>query len=328
MISYKEQLQAAAQFIRQNDHFLIVSHVHPDGDTISSSVAMAHILKSLGKSFQLVNEDSVPDKFLFLPWAKSIQTIPNINRKFSYVITLDVADKNRAGEINHLLDEQVSLLNIDHHPTNDLFGNVNVVLPTAAATAEVMYDLIKEMNISLNKDIATCIYTGLLTDTGGFRYANTSSKVMRIAAELLEYEISPGNIAEIALETITINHIEVLKRAFEHVELHGNGFIAWTVLSHSDLLKAAEDDTEGIVNYMRNLEGVEVGVFFKETKDNEYKVSLRSKKHIDVGSIAKSFGGGGHARAAGFTYHGPLEQVQSELLTKIEDSKGWNQIGK
>lgn len=327
MGNYNQQLREAAQFIQKYDNFVVVSHVHPDGDTISSSLAMALILKSLGKSYRLINQDPIPGKFLFLPLANQIQASNMIEEKFSNVITLDVADSARTGDIEHLLSNDLNILNIDHHPTNDNFGNVNLILSSAAATAEIMYDLTKEMNISFDKEIATCIYTGLLTDTGGFRYSNTTSKVMRIATELLEFDISPGNIAEIALETITKNHIFILRHALEQLELAENDLISWTVLSYLDLSDIDnDDDTEGIVNYARNIEGVEVGILFKEYKPNEYKVSLRSKKYIDVGSIAKGFGGGGHARAAGFTYIGTLEAVQEDLITKIKKSEGWSQL--
>lgn len=325
MSSYHEQLKEAGQFIKGYDEFLLVSHVHPDGDTISSTLAMAHILQSLGKRYEIVDQDPIPDRFRYLPMVEQFHEPVQILKKFSKVITLDVADRKRMGEVENLFADDVEILNIDHHPTNDHFGKANLILPTAAATVEVIYDLMKDMGISLTDEIAACIYTGLLTDTGGFRYSNTSSKVMRIAAELLEYNISPSEIAEAALESISQNHILILKRAFENFNLVEKDRIAMTVLSYSDLqdIAATSDDTEGVVNYMRNIEGVEVGIFFKEAKPEQFKVSLRSKKYIDVGSIAKEFGGGGHARASGFSYNGPLEHIRNEIIEKIKKSEGW-----
>ncbi|OEG00445.1 hypothetical protein BHF71_00620 [Vulcanibacillus modesticaldus] len=331
MESYRKMLTNAANFINDYDNFLIVSHVNPDGDTISSSLAMAHLLKSLGKSFTLVNENVIPQKYSFLTGANEISLISEMdeNEKFSYVITIDVADKKRAGEIDYLLTSDVKLLNIDHHPTNDKFGDVNLVLPTAAATAEVVYDLVKEMNAAIDKELATYIYTGLLTDTGGFRYSNTTSKVMRIAAELLDHDISPSNIAEITLETMTKSFLNLLKIALDKLEVVLDGRIAWTTLTLADLSDDNNsDNTEGIVNYTRNIEGVEVGILFKEVKDNQFKVSIRSKRFIDVGDIAKSFGGGGHMRAAGFTYEGTLESIKEKIVNKIRQTKGWQQLEK
>lgn len=325
MSSYHEHLKEAGQFIMEHDDFLLVSHIHPDGDTISSALAMAHMIQALGKRYVLVNQDPIPDRFRFLPMVEKFHVPVQIQKKYSKVITIDVADRKRMGEIEDLFADEVEILNIDHHPTNDHFGKVNLILPTAAATVEVIYDLMKEMGIFLNDGTAACIYTGLLTDTGGFRYSNTSSKVMRIASELLEYNISPSEIAETALESISQNHILILKRAFENIKMVEKDRIAMTVLTYSDLqdIAATSDDTEGVVNYMRNIEGVEVGIFFKEAKPEQFKVSLRSKKYIDVGSIAKGFGGGGHTRASGFTYNGPLNHIQNEIIEKIKKSEGW-----
>lgn len=328
-MAYDEQLKQAVDFIKNNDDFLIVSHVYPDGDTISSSLALALILKKLGKSYSLINENHFPDKFNFLPGFNSISLISNIKRKFSYIITVDVADFSRAGEIERLLNNNYRLLNIDHHPTNDNFGEVNLVLPSAAATAEVIYDLINEMKLSLDQDLATCIYTGLLTDTGGFRYSNTSSKTFRIAAELLEYEINPSKITQAALETISLDHINLLKVALNNIELDESGLISWIVLDLSEFAKVPDnEDTEGIINYTRNIAGVEVGILFKKLNANMIKISLRSNKAVDLGVIAKNFGGGGHARAAGFTYTGALEDIKLELFNKIKQSEGWNDLGK
>lgn len=328
-MAYDDQLNQAADFIKNNDDFLIVSHVHPDGDTISSSLAIALILKRLGKSYSLINENHIPDKFNFLPDINSISLIADNERKFSYIITVDVADFSRAGQINKLLNSEYHLLNIDHHPTNDNFGEINLVLPSAAATVEVIYDLINKMRLSIDQDLATCIYTGLLTDTGGFRYSNTSSKIFRIAAELLEYEINPSKITQAALETISLDHINLLKVALNSIELDESGLISWIVLDLSEFTQELDnEDTEGIVNYTRNIAGVEVGILFKKIDNDTIKVSLRSNNVVDVGAIAKSFGGGGHARAAGFTYNGVLEDVKIELFSKIKQAKGWSNLGK
>lgn len=328
-MNYNEQLIQAVDFIKNNDDFLIVSHVHPDGDTISSSLAIALILKRLGKSYSLINENHIPDKFNFLPDINSISLISNNERKFSYIITVDVADFSRAGQINQLLNSEYHLLNIDHHPTNDNFGEVNLVSSSAAATVEVIYDLINKMKLSIDQDLATCIYTGLLTDTGGFRYSNTSSKVFRIAAELIEYDISPSKITQAALETISLDHINILKVALNSIEFDESGLISWIVLDLSEITREIDnEDTEGIINYARNITGVEVGILFKKLNANTIKVSLRSNNVIDVGAIAKSFGGGGHTRAAGYTYNGALEDAKLELFTKIKQTKGWNNLGK
>ena len=325
--SYDHQLIKAEDFILNNDNFLIVSHVHPDGDTISSSLAMANILKFFKKEFIIVNQDFIPNKFSYLPMFDLIQNTVDIKTKYSVVITVDVADFTRSGNIEQLLADNYRLLNIDHHPTNDYFGDFNLVLPEAAATAEIIFDLAAKMEVPFDEHLATCIYTGLLTDTGGFRYSNTTSKVMSIAAKMLDFKVNPGKIAEYTLETLTHDFLLLLKKTLDNLEVIENGKITLSVLENQDLRKTASNtDTEGLVNYTRNIEGVEVGILLKEIRKNEIKVSLRSKDYIDVGAIAKSFKGGGHSRAAGFTYIGNLKELKSELLAKIKESQGWNNI--
>lgn len=325
MNDYENQIKEAVKFINTYNDFLIVSHVNPDGDTISSSLAIAQILKSLGKTFQLVNQDSIPSKFHYMSMCKDIKKISDIKRKFSNVITLDVADYSRAGNIDYLLNDSIHLLNIDHHFTNDNFGEVNLVSPNAAAAAEIIYDLVIDMNIEIDKDLATIIYTGILTDTGGFRYSNTTSKIMSIAANLLKYNIESDFIAEVTLETMTKGYLELLKIALSNLNYSEDKRIAWTTLNH-DTICNCDEDTDGIINYTRNIEGVEVGIFFKEVNHNEYKVGLRSKRYVDVGSIAQIFGGGGHKRAAGFTYYGSLSSIKKELIENIKNSEGWKKI--
>ncbi len=323
--SIKEQLISVEEFIKLNDDFLIVSHVHPDGDTISSSLAMGYILNHFGKSFEIVNQDPIPEKFNYLKMYSKIMRITDINKKYTNIITVDIADIDRAGKINGILNKDISILNIDHHFTNEGFGKVNLIMPSAASTTEVIYYLVNKMNITFDKELATYIYTGLLTDTGGFRYSNTTSNVMRIAAEMLDYDISPGYIAEITLEMMTKEFLEILKKALANIEFEGDNMIAWTILSYCDVLNSNED-TEGIVSYTRNIEGVEVGIFIKEICQNEFKVSLRGKSYIDVASIAKIFGGGGHIKAAGFSYKGSLEELKDKLLFEIKQTKGWKDL--
>ena len=330
MKQYLNNLSAAGSFIRSNDNFLIVSHVQPDGDTISSAIAMGLILKGLGKNYTLVNQDKVPDKLKFLLFEETILPIEELTQTFSAVITVDVADHRRMGDLPvTLFEERAEILNIDHHPTNDNFGQINLLQSTASATAEIIYDLAKFMKIPFDHRLAKCIYSGLLTDTGGFRYSNTSPKVLSIAAEMLNHDLNPGEIAERALETITLKYIEALKLALTNLSVYYNGSLAWSNLKYHDLVinSLLDSDLEGIVSIVRNIEGVEVAVLCKEIAKEHFKVSLRSKKHVNVGEIAKDFFGGGHARAAGFSYKGSFYSLKDKLLDKITHSEGWNNFG-
>ncbi|WP_019119166.1 DHH family phosphoesterase [Brevibacillus massiliensis] len=324
MSEYTAELQDAARFMREHDDFLIISHVSPDGDTTGSALAVGLMLEQLGKRCTLVNEGETPAKFGFLPGCERIVNLREqpLGRMFSHVIAVDAADSKRIGEAASLLSPDARIVNIDHHPTNDRFGQVNVIRTDAAATAEIIYELAAAGQFPIDESIATCLYTGLLTDTGGFRYSNTTSRVMEIAARLLAYGIKPGEIAERCLESITLEHVHLLKRALGALSLHYNNRVAALKVSHADLAEtnAAPDDLSGLVNYGRNIEGVEVGVLLTENAPGVVKVSLRSRSLVDVAEIAKSLGGGGHARAAGCTLKGGLEQAEGLVLAKLGEA--------
>ncbi|MNG02006.1 Bifunctional oligoribonuclease and PAP phosphatase NrnA [compost metagenome] len=203
------------------------------------------------------------------------------------------------------------MLNIDHHPTNDLFGTVNVVLSYAAATVEILYELIEQAGITLDEPAATAIYTGLLTDTGGFRYSNTTPRVMEIASELLKLGVNGHWIADYLLERMTMPQLKLLQLGLSR--------LGWLYIEANDLSAtgAAPEDLEGLVNYARNVDGVEVGILFKEMMNGHVKVSLRSAGTADVAAIAQSFGGGGHVRAAGCRLEETLQQSMDKVVEAV-----------
>lgn len=321
MSSYKASLEAAARFLKQHQYFLVVNHVNPDGDATGSLLAMGWLLRQLDKQVTLVNEGKTPAKFMFLPGADDILNASERAEHPTYgtIITCDCADFARVGEVAAWFTQERELLNIDHHPTNDLFGTVNLVRTDAAATAEIIFDLVKHMGLPLGKELATCLYTGLLTDTGGFRYSNTTPYVMEAASELLAHGVEPAAIAERVLESITKAHVSLLQRSLQTLELTDNDKAAYLTVTLTDLIEtgANNEDTEGLVNYGRNIEGVEVGVLFKEVADGKVKVSFRSRSEVDVAAIAKSFGGGGHVRAAGCTVSGTIVEVKKAVSQKV-----------
>jgi len=322
-MSYKEQLSIAGRFLAENDHFLVLNHVSPDGDATGSLLAMGHILQAMGKTFTLANEGQTPKKLLFLPLSESILdlSIQDDLQPFSAVIALDCGDYKRIGDATRFIKEDVPILNIDHHPTNDCFGTVNVVWTQACATAEILFDLVKQMDIPLTKELASALYMGFLTDTGGFRYSNTTPEVMSKAAELLSCGVSPAEMAERCLETFTKAFVQLLRQVLETLDVSFFGKVA-TLSVTLDTMKevsADSDDLDGLVNYARNIEGVEVGILFKEKDKNTIKVSLRSRQYVDVAKIAKQLGGGGHVRAAGCTINASLDEAKQmihEILVK------------
>lgn len=318
-----EVWQQAADFIDTYDTFLVVSHVQPDGDAIGSTLAMAHLLKQRGKQCILTNDSPIPKKYLFMDMTEQIVSW-NAAKKahFDAVISVDCADRLRLGAVETVLQENYPLLNIDHHPTNDHFGHVNVVLDDKSATAEILYHLTQYLQLTWDRAFAEAVYTGVMTDTGGFRYTNTSSSSMELAAHLLRFGVNPGEIAERVFENISHAKVEILKVALNSLAISDDGKIAWITITAEQMKQtgAKEEDLGGIVNFARNVEGVEVGILFKQLDVYSVKASLRSRDKVDVSKIAQKLGGGGHARAAGCTIEGSLSEVKQTLLEATREA--------
>lgn len=323
---YQHDLKAAGDFMRADERYLIISHVNPDGDTTSSVLACALLLEQLGKTYVIVNEGETPARFGYLPRFSQIRNLQKdqVAETFSRVIAIDAADSQRMGQVRHLFSDDVKILNIDHHPTNDAFGIVNVIRTDAAAAAEIMYELAQANGFRMNADIAMCIYTGLMTDTGGFRYSNTSPNVLKIASELLQFGLKPGELAERCLEETTLEHILLLRRSLQSLKITLRKQVASLKITREDLqvTGATSEDAGGFVNHCRNIEGVEVGLSFFETEAGHVKVSFRSRSRVDVAQIAKQLGGGGHARAAGCTMTVSMDEAEEIVLTKIREALG------
>lgn len=329
MNAVPNSIEAVSRFLQEEaDHFLVVAHVNPDGDAIGSTLAIKWMLEALDKSYTLINESNVPEKFRFLPGADEIHTLDQlVGKSFSHVITLDCGDRTRVGEVAKLFAENVRICNIDHHSTNDLFGVVNYVDVQAAATVELLYRLAEHLGLDFSLELATCIYTGLLTDTGSFQFSNTTPEVMRQAAHLMELGVPSAKIADHVMLTNTYSQLKILQRALATLQVSENQKIAWLKVSCQDLedCGATVDDTEGIVQYARGVEGVEVGILFRETSNHQVKVSLRSRSKINVAQIAKQFGGGGHARAAGCILDiSSLDEAASQVVKAAE--KAWEEL--
>jgi phosphoesterase RecJ-like protein len=235
---------------------------------------------------------------------------------------VDCADEARIGQVKERFAADAKLLNIDHHPTNDYFGDVQLIREDAAATVEILYDLAGTLQLPVEGELAAAIFCGLLTDTGGFRYSNTTPKVMRIAAELLAGGVEGHRLAELVLEKITYAHITVLKQALNTLSFNEDRQISWITVSQDDIRMtgATSEDMDGLILYPRNIEGVEVGLLFKQTDEQTVKVSFRSNGKADVAAIAQRFGGGGHVRASGCTLKGGLQEVVERVVKEVGQS--------
>jgi phosphoesterase RecJ-like protein len=269
----------------------------------------------------MINEGTMPSKFSYLWGSDQVldygMEVPE--RLYQTIISVDCADFSRMGRISTLFDDQARLLNVDHHPTNDRFGSCHLIKHDAAATVQILYDLAIHMKLVPNLEFGDCIYTGLLTDTGGFRYSNTSPEVMQIGATLLSLGVQGSVIAEQVLERVTYSQIVLLQKALSTLSFANDRKLAWLAVSLADLelTGASSDDLDGLVNYPRNVEGVEVGMLFKEKSVGVIKVSLRSSGLVDVAAIAQSLGGGGHVRASGCTIQGTLEEAIAKMVQEV-----------
>lgn len=292
---------------------VLTSHLHPDGDSLGSQLALFHYLASTNKKIFMLLDDDVPSLYSFLPGHHWIQK-PKDFIQADLLVILDASDRERIGNISNLVSAPT--LNIDHHISNKKFADYWYIDSHAAATGEIIYQLLKKLGASITTEIAVCLYTAISTDCGFFQYANTTPQTMQIAADLLQYGVHPNQISE-ALETKSFDNVFLLSEILKTLDLHSNGRISTITLS-SDIMSKI-DNTEGIVNYPRCIEGVDVAILFKCFDEGFCRISLRSKT-VDVSQIALRFNGGGHARAAGCTIYGSYDKVKKELLDAVTDT--------
>ncbi|MCX7769580.1 MAG: bifunctional oligoribonuclease/PAP phosphatase NrnA [Proteobacteria bacterium] len=314
--------------IERNNSFIIVSHVDPEGDAIGTSLALYFALKNLGKRVCVYNESGVPKILRFLPGSSEILTeIESVN-EFDCIFIVDCGDLGRIGVLKNKL-EKLKIINIDHHNTNDNFGDINFVDKNASATGEVLFDLLKELKIPLTYEIAVNLYTAIVVDTGSFRYASTRPKSFQIAAELLNLGVDPWYVAMNVYENYPYERMKLLGEVLSTLTLHMNGKVAFMLVTQQMLKKydASIDLTEGFVNFGRAIEGVELSIIFKETNNNGYKLSMRSKGNVDVSLIARSLGGGGHRNAAGCKVQGTYEEASKRVLEVLQEYE-WNLASK
>lgn len=305
--------------IQKGQSFLITTHMNPEGDALGSSLGLALALRTMNKDALIYNIDSVPRIFHFLPHHQIYQQKKIVDRHFDAMFVLDCGDAARTGLMSNGSSLPPVVINIDHHVTNKNFGSINWIDPDATATAEMIYDLLLKLNISITPEIALSLYTALFTETGSFRFSNTTPKALRISAELLEKGVDPYWLSKQLYETRSIESLKLLGEVLTRVEKSVDGKIVWIVVTQDLLEKTKTDweDAEEFVNYPRSLENVEVAVFFRELRSGLYKVSFRSKNQVNVAELAEQFGGGGHRYAAGCQVEGELNQVKKTVLDAV-----------
>jgi bifunctional oligoribonuclease and PAP phosphatase NrnA len=314
MDQMEDRLEQVLQHIGERRHFLVTSHTRPDGDAVGSALALAQILRAMGKSAEIMMGDSVPVLYKPLPHSESIIHSSKVDGKYDAAIILECDSVVRT-RLQGL--EQHFLINIDHHATSKPFADVNWIDPSACAVAEMVFRLALAAGVKITADIATCLYTAVLTDTGSFCYSPTSACTFELAKTLVEHGADPARIAQSVYFSSPTSKMRLLGAALSN--LHREGAVTWIVVTRQDMDRcgALEEDCEGLVNYALGIVGVEVAIFFREIADDRIRVSVRSKGAVNVADIASKFGGGGHECASGFSTPGPLAVAQERVLNEL-----------
>lgn len=312
-------LQDAVRFLRTHDDILLIAHVSPDGDTLGSSFALYGALLELGKQAQVVCEDPVPAIYRFLPFSDQLIP-PEQARPAEAVVCVDCADLARTGRSAPLFAAAKATLNIDHHGTNDRYAETNYV-QKAGATGELIFNVIACLKIALNKNIASCLYTAITTDTGNFSYGNTTPQTMRIAADILDTGIDLPYLNRCLFRTVPFHKLKLHALGVNKAKLYEHGRIGISYITMEEIAScgATNEDTEGIIDSIRDVDTVEVAAFLRESEDGMIRVSLRGKTCADVSKIATRLGGGGHRLAAGCTMQPPIEEAAEQILALAKE---------
>ena len=306
--------------IKQSKKILLLSHVNPDGDTLGSMCAMYKmILNRFKKKADMSVVSNIPFNYNFLPNINLAQRYFDSSLVYDLVITLDVAAIDRVRDAKILFDRCKCRINIDHHKTNPKFSDINIIEPEASSCGEVLYNYFKKNNWEIDEDIAICLYTAVMTDTGNFRFENTSPNALRVAADLVEKGAIPNKIYKYCYESKTKNLVMFQNYCVNKAEFLNDNKIVYTTVYKKDLEKfsAGDDYTDGIAETLRAIETTEVSFVVKEVESKVTKVSMRSKK-IDVAKICEIFGGGGHTFAAGCTIKASVKDSIDKLLKEIK----------
>jgi phosphoesterase RecJ-like protein len=302
--------QAVVRALSGGRSLVLPLHADPDGDSLGASLALSRALAFLGKRAWVVSKDPVPEMFAFLPGVSDIVQLPAFHEEFDTLVLIDQGDPGRSGFAPADIIGK-TVVNIDHHLSNDGFGDARYVDKNASASCEMVYRVLSDLRVPLDQELASLLYTGMMTDTGSFRYDNTTSDCLAVASELVRAGARPALLARRVYETRTLGNLRLVGRALARLDISDCGRVCWTSLTQEMLESSGAQDNEGegISSYTRIVAGVEVGLVFKETGDGKTRVSLRSKDFVDVAAIALRHGGGGHARAAGFTFDGPVDRA-------------------
>ena len=307
--------QKIKEILSQGKEFLVTTHIDPDGDAIGSAFSLCLSLEQMGKKAKVYLKDPVPYRYQFLPQPQDlVHEIPS--QQFDAIFAVDCGDFFRIGDGHEKLKGMGPIINIDHHDTNEAFGFLNILDQRASSTAEIIYLILKSLDIKIGFNIAVNLYTAILTDTGSFRYDNTNSRAFVICEEMMHAGVVPSHVAAEVYESHPRERFELLCQALAAMETyHGNKLAIIHVTE--DMFRqtqSSREHSEGFVEFLKEMRGLEVAMMARQIGKDRYKVSMRSKGKVDVASIAAMFGGGGHKKAAGCVIEGNIDQVKKRLV--------------
>lgn len=301
---------------------LVTTHISPDGDAIASLLGAAKILRCLGSRPLCILDAVVPERFRFLPGSETIGSLEQLSARLpgenlNGILVVDSGSLARIGKVADAISPHILLVNVDHHPDNAIEGRLNIVHPEASSTTEILFDLSRALSLRLTTALATFLFSGLMTDTGSFRYPNTTQKAFAVAAELTGVNINPSQIARSCYGNNSLESTRLLGEAIASLQVVGAGHVASMTASRWN----SRNEVEDAVDFALTVQGVQVAAFFRPG-NGACRVSLRARGPYDVARIARQFGGGGHQKAAGFTYQGHLEDIQPRVIEALLEEVG------
>lgn len=315
--------QQILEKIKKHDSFLVVAHINPEGDAIGSQLAVANLLKRMGKKVSIINSDPVPKNIGFLPGTDEIKLYKDLKNEkvnFEVAIILDSPTLDRIGEVKDLVEDKF-IINIDHHISNCNFGQINFVDEHCSSVGEIIFDLFESSELDIDEESALFIYVAIMTDTGSFRYTNTTAKTHQIAARLLSYNINPKDVFEKVYETKSFATFKLLAEVLTNLKKTEDSKFVWFKIT-KEMLKRNQlgaDCCEDFIAFVRMIEGSEVVAFLRELDEgNKVKVSFRSKTDVDVNKIARVFGGGGHKAASGCVIEKHIDEAEKMVLEEVK----------
>lgn len=312
-------LSQVVELIEEKSKFAITSHVRPDGDSLGSSLGLYWLLKALDKDVEVIMRDPVPHAYQKLPGSRDVRVTPDADAGYNAVFVIECSDITRPGLLN--LENQ-NVVNIDHHATTALFGSINWIDSTASACGEMIYNLAKALGVRVTREIAECVYTALITDTGSFHFSNTTERTFKVASELLRTGVKPAKTAEAVFASYPWSRIQLMGAVLSTARRDATGKVA--ILRHSlemqHTAEASDEDADGFVNYPLTVGEVEAVAMLKEFEPGVYRTSLRSKGEVNVARVAEMFGGGGHRNAAGCTLRGTWEEAEEGIISLLQDA--------